>query len=969
MLRTVNLTKIYRPKKGSPVTALDSINLDLPETGLVFLLGKSGSGKSTLLNLIGGLDSITSGEIVVKGRSSKDFKSVDFDSYRNTYVGFIFQEFHILEEYTVGQNVSLALGLQNKKQDPSAVLEILKKVGLEEYMQRKPGELSGGQKQRVSIARALIKNPDLILADEPTGALDSATGEQVFDLLRGLSREKLVIVVSHDRENAERYADRIIELKDGRIIEDKSRADESAASSYAAAPYYAAPSSAFGGGYGSDSEPNYKIVDVSTVKVRRGYRLTADDIQNINYLLSNSEGVVAPFPQGFTANSRGTVFKQTEYRDTKVYSPGDFKLVKSKLPMKIGLSMGLSGLKLKKIRLAFTVFLTFIALTTFAVADVLNSYDYVTADLKSSYGLNSYVAGVTKKAQAGNDLLNSYAPSFGLSNGDISFLKETFGETYVSYSLQCRTLYDMFYSTNYSSEYNAIEFDDPDAALEFFDLQLLPQGIGRMPQNYDEIVLPDFYAKQILDAGMFPTVDEYGNPNGKYDVISKYEDLLGKSLYCYIPNNNYANATQSAKIVGIVRGKEDLAGIAALQSVPLFGSSVTQSLLLSSVASLFVKKGFFDEFPLIDKKTVTSQVGENWNSATTSKRLCSQTISEFYNETALPESSGFAPLGKKEVIVTMTFVTEFVRKQVFPDYYGGTYDPDYTLPNISEYRDVFDDEYYWIVVDVPRLIELFMRDFGNRPLPLDETYVLYNYDQNSGQSTETRETYQVDILTIKGVYDDSGSNYRSSAMYCSDAYFSGELRDLLGISFANAYVKLSGDLNADKEIVKKLAEKKETISQYSAEFQTQLELLTINNGISAAVRDLTNMLGKVLFYVSLVFMVFSGLLLMNFIGISITHKRKEIGILRAIGARNLDAFKIFFSESIAIGLASAALTCVVTLLLSISANAAMSFSLFNFGLRQVGLLFLLVLIICSVGTFVPVRRFAKKKPVDAINNR
>ena len=193
---------------------------------MVFLLGKSGSGKSTLLNVCGGLDNPTSGEIIVKGRSSKNFSQSDFDSYRNTFIGFIFQEYNILNEFSVEDNIALALELQGKPKDKAAINNLLEEVDLAGYAKRKPNTLSGGQKQRIAIARALIKSPEIIMADEPTGALDSNTGKQVFETLKKLSRDKLVIVVSHDREFAELYGDRIIELKDGKVLSDVEKTEQ-----------------------------------------------------------------------------------------------------------------------------------------------------------------------------------------------------------------------------------------------------------------------------------------------------------------------------------------------------------------------------------------------------------------------------------------------------------------------------------------------------------------------------------------------------------------------------------------------------------------------------------------------------------------------------------------------------------------------------------------------------------------------
>ena len=169
MLEVKHLKRIYRVKKAEPVYALNDISLKFPEKGLVFILGKSGSGKSTLLNVMGGLDVADEGEIIIDGKSSKDFSKGEMDSYRNTYLGFIFQEYNILSDFNVKENIALALQLQHKKATDEEVEKILEQVDLAGYGKRKPNELSGGQKQRVAIARALVKEPKIIFADEPPG--------------------------------------------------------------------------------------------------------------------------------------------------------------------------------------------------------------------------------------------------------------------------------------------------------------------------------------------------------------------------------------------------------------------------------------------------------------------------------------------------------------------------------------------------------------------------------------------------------------------------------------------------------------------------------------------------------------------------------------------------------------------------------------------------------------------------------
>lgn len=221
MLKLNNVSKTYLSKGKQKVDALKDVNLEIKDSGLVFILGKSGSGKSTLLNILGGIDGATSGEIFVDGHSFADFKQTDYDNYRNRYVGFVFQEFNLLSDFDVAGNVALALKLSGEKNISDKVTSALQSVGLSaDYLTRKTDELSGGEKQRVAIARAIVKDSKLILADEPTGNLDSGTGESIWNILKDLSKTKLVIVVTHDRESAEKYGDRIIEIADGRIISD-----------------------------------------------------------------------------------------------------------------------------------------------------------------------------------------------------------------------------------------------------------------------------------------------------------------------------------------------------------------------------------------------------------------------------------------------------------------------------------------------------------------------------------------------------------------------------------------------------------------------------------------------------------------------------------------------------------------------------------------------------------------------------
>ena len=221
MLEVKHLKRIYRVKKAEPVYALNDISLKFPEKGLVFILGKSGSGKSTLLNVMGGLDVADEGEIIIDGKSSKDFSKGEMDSYRNTYLGFIFQEYNILSDFNVKENIALALQLQHKKATDEEVEKILEQVDLAGYGKRKPNELSGGQKQRVAIIRTLIMKPSLIMFDEPTSALDPMMTKEVMGLMESVAKTGItMLIVSHEMEFVKELATKVVFMDKGKIIEE-----------------------------------------------------------------------------------------------------------------------------------------------------------------------------------------------------------------------------------------------------------------------------------------------------------------------------------------------------------------------------------------------------------------------------------------------------------------------------------------------------------------------------------------------------------------------------------------------------------------------------------------------------------------------------------------------------------------------------------------------------------------------------
>ncbi len=514
MLEVVNLTKVYKTKGGVDVNALDGVSLRFPERGMVFLLGKSGSGKSTLLNVCGGLDSPTSGEIIVKGRSSRDFTQSDFDSYRNTFIGFIFQEYNILNEFTVEDNIALALELQGKPKDKEAVAALLEEVDLTGFAKRKPNTLSGGQKQRIAIARALIKSPEIIMADEPTGALDSNTGKQVFDTLKKLSRDKLVIIVSHDRDFAEQYGDRVIELKDGKILSDVSKTVEEQTAL---------------------SENVTAIGETLTVK--RGSDLTDADFDKIRAFLKNAENDVVitggerevkAFREATRITDEGgqEVFRETneETIEKKAYTEEDSRFIRSKLPLRHAAKIGVAGLKTKPFRLVFTSFLCTVAFILFGLLSTLVFYDSEATFRETLSDSHYTLLRIEKqfrtheKSYEYGELVREYE-SLGnqgmLSRADVSALANAMGaKGFGAMEL------DLSVSVQQNSSYYLSDISWVGAPT---DASMLGSLLGAMPAADDEIVISSYLADAFISNKVILS-------NGDALNANKREDLLGKKL-------------------------------------------------------------------------------------------------------------------------------------------------------------------------------------------------------------------------------------------------------------------------------------------------------------------------------------------------------------------------------------------------------------------------------------------------------
>ncbi len=893
MLETKGLYKVYKPKKGVPVTALKDVNIRFPDKGMVFLLGKSGSGKSTLLNVLGGLDCYDQGEIVIKGVSSRAFKQKHFDSYRNTYVGFIFQEYNVLEEFTVGANIALALQLQGKKATDEAINEILHEVDLDGYGNRRPNELSGGQKQRVAIARALVKKPEIIMADEPTGALDSVTGRQVLETLKKLSAHRLVIVVSHDREFAERYADRIIELADGAVIRDVERCGEALPETEQALTF-----------------------EEDGIRVQGGYQLTEEDRLAINAYLAQMNGESVKL---HLQNPHGTAeFCETDQKKIPHRDGANFRLIKSKLPLKNAFRIGGSSLKHKKIRLVMTILLSCIAFGLFGLSDTFGAYNHVETCTNSMIDSGISYASIRKQLKVGEEN-DPYWMSIQNALGQEE-LERFEQETGVRLAGVCsfdlglvfeeqlgeKVNFDLY--TSSFSGFSVIEQED--LGVMGFSLTA-----GKLPAGAkNEIAVSKYVAEAFLTGGYRPA------PGEKEEKIASFADLIGKKLTVH--GVDYT-------IVGVVDTKLDMERYKELAEEPEH-MSTAEELLRYALEREF---DYATDYSLARVAMVSRETFNALGAQTISLRSCNNGSMWLYNE-------------------NFNFGLDLVGK-------------------LSDFKS---DEIVWL--DTPKTV-------------LAENEIIVTMDQLASQSEtgvlETKEQIveamrncgrlmgniwyngysefsELQNIKIVGVLNKNDERYFYGGIL-PDWYY-----DKLVVS--GEFDFAVGALPAEKSEIRAMTaycyEEKEGGIRYPLLNSVTYELDTVH--------EVLLMLAKIFLYIGLGFALFASLMLANFIAVSISYKKQEIGILRAIGSRSNDVFRIFFSESFIIAMINFVLSSVgvgvaTALVNYILRQSGILISVLTFGPRQVLLLLAVSILVAALASYFPVRRIAAKRPIDAIRNR
>lgn len=918
MLETKELVKIYKPKKGVPVTALDKVSLKFPDKGMVFLLGKSGSGKSTLLNVLGGLDSYDGGEIIIKGVSSKNFKQQHFDSYRNTYVGFIFQEYNVLDEFSVGANIALAIELQNRKASDAEINGILKQVDLEGFGNRKPNELSGGQKQRVAIARALVKKPEIIMADEPTGALDSATGRQVFDTLKKLSETKLVIVVSHDREFAEQYADRIIELSDGHVLSDVE---------LDTAPV-------------TDEERATLDFHDNIVEVPCGYHLTEEDREAINaYIEKLKEGSLEITVS--RKNQASKRFVKTDTSKIKTEDGSTFKLIKSKLPLKNAFKIGASGLKHKKIRLVFTILLSCIAFGLFGLSDTFGAYNHVKTCTNSlvDSGVKYLSVAKSKKIENGSDFYwRDYG--YGVSEKNLTEVSKGLGVK----------MHGVFLPANSDLTFEA--HTNPEAKLTETDYNIYSRGFSGFAE-INNAVIEDMGFKLLAGALPDGTKDEIAVSEYVFEIFKKAQYFDGVTF------SKAKDGTQTP-VYQKINGYNDL-----------IGKTLTLNNVKYTVTAV-IDTGF-------DISRYTSLTEKKQHRTKAEQMVDYVLYNEFCSSSAY-SYAGVIMVGKEkmEKLISerppMTTITEG-----YISFYSNTgkENEDYGVDSnyMASLNDIKGEKIIWIDGEKKTLGEKeiiattdALQFYNGTPDTEDYAKHLKNKNTLSAFESSFYEGENTEGWKLVGIIDNTSEENKSrlnSTVVASDSVFK---RYTDGSD--NIYSFAVGAMPAEKEDVRSAVAycyREDSNVRYQIQNSVTFELDSVN--------DALKIMSKYFFWIGIGFAAFAALMLANFIGTSISYKKQEIGILRAIGSRSNDVFRIFFAESFIIAMINFVLSSIGVFAATVIFNTLMRtqagilITILSFGIRQLILLLAVSLLVAFIASFLPVKRIASKRPIDAIRNR
>lgn len=938
MLQISGLTKIY--ESGSEkVTALNGIDVTFPDRALMVILGKSGCGKTTLINMIGGLDKPTGGSVLVNGTDITKLVGGDFDAYRNTYIGVVFQEFNLIDDITVYENIEMSLKLADKNADVNTVDEVLTMVGLSNLGYRKPGELSGGQRQRVALARTLIKKPEIILADEPTGALDAGTGEEVFESLKKIAETKLVVIVTHNRDLAFTYGDRVLEMTDGRFVSDRKREERES---------------------DRTKELNDHLVQLSaTAKIDRdslnGLLARQEKGSEIYLGLSYDKDRIA-LAYSDVVDSFYEKAETSAYHDTgevAVTTDRTFALSKGRLRTKDALTMARKNIKRTKKRFALLTVLTTISMMCVIISVILAGLSTFRIVAENTFG------------RGGQNFveLERYYSDRNLSPDDVAEAQQYFGGETVAgvFRAECRPMFadpaDEMNSWQTKFEFKAFNYVVEDVMPDDFGYKLI-EG-SRKPAAATEIVISDLAAFELCRSGFvgknaagetglyYPgTAAEllgYGfraeNFEHPLTVVGVYETNYGD--YRALSGIGYGHPDYEKLSGGFESNREFVYGM--IFGAPGLGDSLRK--INGTSYRCEIRIGYrsiyldgLSRYDFVYDPSIGLHSGADG-------------INTYFPVDTLTPAPKPAALGDGEIMISMERLKDCLRS--YSEYkFNKQWENESIVDNLKPVALLGDETYNSFMKEDMSLYVYPLNNYGSS-VTGDECPIKIVGFYNDAVSGSGASAKRYGFLTAQNVADavrtDSTVQYdklivgRGPSAYVLE----GRLKDL--------YYSVPDPENADEAW------------RFGSAAAPASSINHLNNTMG--------ILQPVFLIVAGALMVMAFLVIMNFMSQSVRFRLREIAVLRLVGAKRSDIAKIFLTESgiitIRVGIFASILAFICVLIL----NAILSGMVFYFGLSvtllgfnflHVLLMFVITAVFTGISSLAPILGVTMKTPVEAI---
>ena len=992
MLKLTNIRKTYTVGDLS-VDALRGVSLEFRDNEFVSILGPSGCGKTTTLNIIGGLDRYTSGDLIINGRSTREYTDSDWDTYRNHSVGFVFQSYNLIPHQTILANVELALTLSgvSKAERHRRAKEALEQVGLTDHMHKRPNQLSGGQMQRVAIARALINNPDILLADEPTGALDSETSVQVMDLLREVAKDRLVIMVTHNPELAQAYSTRIIQLKDGEVI-----ADSNPYESQGDAPALTGKE-AKAGKKTSMSFPTALSLSLNNLMTKKGRTfLTAFagsiGIIGIALILSLSSGI----------NTYITKVQQDTLTSYPITIEAESVDMTSMLTSLMGVSDEEdSGAPREEDRV-------YVSNVMYDMMDSMMNAETVTNNLKAfKEYLEEGGGGITDLAQ----VYYGYDFKFDIYN------KDPDGKVVKSDVMSAmETAMGSLYGGDYTDYFNSMgsmyeSFDVWQELLPGEDGQLVSSQVldqhellyGHWPEEYNQVILFVDDNNQVSDLMLYAlglvSVDEMnetlaalqaGEEVEVEDQSWSYEELCQTQFKLLLPYERYQydantntytdlSATQTGlemlynsnqtgitlQVVGVARSGSN----GGMMSGSLgYTNALTQYAIDHTADSQLVK----DQLANPDTDVITNLPFRQEGDTEPTDQEKAQAIGEYLltldaQSQAEAYVDGMSQPSQQYVDDTVdaqmaNITREDIEKMISQEYAAQM---GVDAATLDEYIAGMSDE------------ELFAQVEEAMAAQIKEQYAAAAKEQLSAlpaaqlsamlaQAVEQGPNDQgLSLEQFVYLYDNYMPPTHSDSTYQDNLDLMGYI-DLESPSSISLYA----DTFKEKD---KIADLITAYNQQVAE-EDQISYTDYVALLMSSITDIISGVSYLLIGFVSISLVVSSIMIGIITYISVLERTKEIGILRAVGASKKDVSRVFNAETLIVGLGAGVLGIVVTLLLNIPINAAIhavtGLTELSAALPPVGgaILVAISAILTILAGLIPARLAAKKDPVEALRS-